>query len=119
MGIEVVQVDLPFGTMHLMGMLRIVDRDLAIAWPTRFAHRGVEALKRRGYQIAFIPNEMEALRGQSFNFVTLGPREILMAAGNPITQTFYQSLGIVCHTTVVDELAKAAGAIGCLGLTIK
>jgi N-dimethylarginine dimethylaminohydrolase len=31
MDVATVQVDLPFGTMHLMGMLRIVDRDLAIA----------------------------------------------------------------------------------------
>lgn len=30
-GVEVIQVDLPYGTMHLMGVLRIVDRDLAIA----------------------------------------------------------------------------------------
>jgi N-dimethylarginine dimethylaminohydrolase len=100
--------------MHLMGMLRIVDRDLALAWPTRFVHRGVEALKQRGFRVAFIPDEAEAVHGMALNFVALGPREILMATGNPITQTFYESLGIVCHTVAVDELAKAAGAIGCL-----
>ena len=33
-------VDLPWGAMHLMGMLRIADRDLAIAWPGRLAVRG-------------------------------------------------------------------------------
>ncbi len=114
MGVEVIQVDLPYGTMHLMGMLRIVDHDLALVWPTRFVHRGVEALKQRGFQVAFIPDEAEAIHGMALNFVTLGPREILLAAGNPITQTFYKSLGITCRTVAVDELAKAAGAIGCL-----
>lgn len=114
MGIETIVVDLPFGTMHLMGMLRLADRDLAIAWPTRFAHRGVKALKKRGFKVAFIPDEAEAAHGKAFNFVTLAPRHILMAAGNPVTQTFYESLGITCHTVVVDELGKAAGAIGCL-----
>jgi N-dimethylarginine dimethylaminohydrolase len=114
MGVATVQVDLPFGTMHLMGMLRIVDRDLAIAWPTRLAHRAVDALRERGYQVTFLPDEAEARQGFAFNFVTLGPREILMATGNPATQKFYERLGIICRTTPVDELGKAAGAIGCL-----
>jgi N-dimethylarginine dimethylaminohydrolase len=114
MGVEVIQVDLPFGTMHLMGMLRFFDRDLAIAWPKRLVHKGVDALKARGYQVVFTPDEREAAYGKAFNFVTLGPRQILMAAGNPQTQAFYESLGVTCHPVPVDELGKAAGAIGCL-----
>jgi arginine deiminase len=114
MGVEVVQVDMPFGTMHLMGMLRIVDRDLAIAWPTRFVHRGVEALRERGYRVLFLPDERESRDSHAFNFVTLGPRRILMPAGNPQTQAFYEANGITCDTVAVDELSKAAGAIGCL-----
>lgn len=114
MGAEVVQVDLPYGSMHLMGMLRIADKDLALAYPTRLVHRGIEALKRCGYQVAFIPASDELVKGASFNFVSVGPREILMAAGNPVSQTFYESLGIRCHTVDVSELRKAAGAIGCL-----
>ncbi len=114
MKVDVIQVDLPYGTMHLMGMLRFADRDLAIAWPKRFVHKGIEALKERGYQIAFIPDEMEGADGKALNFVTLGRREILMAAGNPNTQAFCEDLGITCHVVEVDELGKAAGAIGCL-----
>jgi N-dimethylarginine dimethylaminohydrolase len=114
MGITTIQVDLPYGTMHLMGMLRIVDRDLAIAWPTRLAVRAVEALRRRGYQVIFVPDAHEAIHGSALNIVTLGPRAVLMAAGNPTTQAFYERHGIACHTVAVDELAKAAGAIGCL-----
>lgn len=113
-GVEVIQVDLPFGTMHLMGMLRIVDRDLAIAWPTRLAVRAVEALRARGYEVAFLPDTREALAGAALNIVTLGPRMIVMAADNPATQAFYEGLGITCVTVAVDELAKAAGAAGCL-----
>jgi len=114
MDVEVIRVDLPYGSMHLMGMLRLVDRELAIAWPTRFVHRGVETLKAHGFQVGFIPDEAEAIRGMALNIVTLGPRQILMAAGNPKTQAFYEDLGISCHTVEVDELGKAAGAIGCL-----
>ena len=114
LGVETVVVDLPFGSMHLMGMLRIVAEDLAIGWPTRLAHRGVNALRERGYRVAWLPDEAEAKRGKAFNFVTLGPKKILMAANCPKTEAFYDSLGLECHTVAVAELAKAAGAIGCL-----
>ena len=114
MGAEVVQVDLPYGSMHLMGMLRIADKDLGLAYPNRLVHRGVEALKHCGYKVGFVPDTEELINGSALNFVCLGPREILMPAGNPKTQSFYESLGINCHTLDVSELRKAAGAIGCM-----
>jgi N-dimethylarginine dimethylaminohydrolase len=114
LGIRVIQVDIPVGMMHLMGTLRFVDQDLAIAWPGRLAVAAVEALQGHGYQVVFLPDESEARQGMALNFVTLGPRKIIMPAGNPKSQAFYENLGIVCQTVQVDELLKAAGAIGCL-----
>ena len=114
MGIRMIKVDLPFGSMHLMGMLRIVDRNLAIVWPSRFVHRGVDALRERGFHVAMLPENEEVRRGAAFNFVSIAPRTIVMAAGNPRTQAWFEQYGITCITTPVDELAKAAGAIGCL-----
>lgn len=114
MGIEVVRVGLPYGTMHLMGQLRFADRDLAIAWPGRVPYAAVEALRSRGYAILFLPSEEEAVQGFALNFVTLGPRSILMTAGNPVTQAFYEDAGINCYTVEMEELLKAAGGIGCL-----
>lgn len=117
-GVETISVDMPFGTMHLMGMLRIADRDLAIAWPRRTPHRAVTALRERGYAVAFLPapdscaDEVQANR--ALNFVTLGPRRILMPAGNHATRAWYESLGIEVTETPVTELRKAAGAVGCL-----
>ncbi len=113
-GVEVILVDLPYGTMHLMGQLRFLDRDLAVAWPGRIAFAAVEVLRARGYTVRFFPDEREALAGAAHNFVTLGPRRILMPAGNPLTQRFYEEAGVECVTVEVGELHKAAGAIGCL-----
>ncbi len=113
-GVETIVVDLPIGTMHLMGILRFLDENVAIAWPYRLAWAAVDALRERGYEVLFIPDEGEASNGSALNFVTLGPREILMAAGNPVTQRFYESQGVKCHTVDISELAKAAGGIGCL-----
>ena len=114
MGVRVTKVDLPAGSMHLMGMMRIFDKDLAIGWPTRIPWAAVDALKEEGYAVHYLPSLDEPLATFAFNIVTIGPREIAMAANSPVTQAFYESLGIKCHTVKVDELGKAAGAIGCL-----
>jgi arginine deiminase len=114
MDVEVIQMGLPYGTMHLMGQLRFADRDLAVAWPGRVPYAAVEALRDRGSQVLFLPDEGEAMRGMALNFVTLGPRSVLMPAGNPITRSFYEGEGINCETVQIDELVKAAGGIGCL-----
>lgn len=114
MGAEVVAVDLPFGSMHLMGLLRIVDRQLAIAWPRRTPYAAVTALRDAGYTVVFVPEGEETRHRRAFNFVTLGPRRILMTEGTPDTRAFYESHGIECITTPASELGKAAGAIGCL-----
>lgn len=114
MGVDVLPVGLPHGAMHLMGTLRFPDRDLAIAWYGRVPHAAVEALHNRGCRVLFLPETPgEALRA-ALNFVTLGPRRILMPAGFPAAQAFYEAAGISCETVQVDELLKAAGGIGCL-----
>jgi N-dimethylarginine dimethylaminohydrolase len=114
MGVEVVQVGLPYGAMHLMGTLRFADRDLAMAWPGRVPYAAVEALRARGYRVLFLPDLEEASRGMALNVVTLGPRRLLMPSGDPETRAFYRAAGIDCLTVAVDELIKAAGGIGCL-----
>ena len=113
-GVTLAAADMPVGTMHLMGMLRIADRDLAIAWPRRTPHRAVDALRERGYEVGFLPAEDEAQANRGLNFVTLGPRRILMPAGNPGMRDFYESLEIDVAETPMAELRKAAGAVGCL-----
>ena len=114
MGVEAIIIDLPVGTMHMMGTMRIVSENTAIARHFRFVHRGVEALQRCGYRVEFLPESRDTQEGKAFNFVTLGRNEILMPANNPEAQAFYESLDVTCRTVPVDELSKAAGAVGCL-----
>lgn len=83
LGIEVIAVNMPFGTMHLKGMLRMADADLAIAWPRRTPFSAVAALRTRGVEVAFLPYEDEAQANRGMNFITLGPRPILTARSPP------------------------------------
>ncbi len=113
-GVDTLAVDMPYGTMHLMGMLRFADRDLAIAWPRRTPHVAVLALRGHGYEVAFLPETDDSSMNRAMNFVTLGPRRILMNAGYGEIQSFFEGLGITCVTVEARELIKAAGGFGCL-----
>jgi N-dimethylarginine dimethylaminohydrolase len=114
LGIDLVAVDMPFGCMHFMGMLRIVDRDLAICWPRRTPHRCVTLLRELGYRVVFPDFRDDQASHRGINFVTLGPRRILMVAGLDALRDEYEKLGIECLTCPTDELARAAGNVGCL-----
>lgn len=113
-GCETIAVDLPYGTMHFMGMLRIPDHNLAICWPRRTPLATAKALMDRGYEVVCPPFEDDADSYRAMNFVTLASRKIMMAAGLPKFQSFFEDLGIDCIPVPTDELSKAAGNIGCL-----
>jgi N-dimethylarginine dimethylaminohydrolase len=113
-GIELIAVDSPFGIMHFMSLLRIVDRNLAICWPRRTPHRTVRVLQERGYEVVFPPFADDPASYRGINFVTLGPRRILMVGGVPSVQDYFEEMGVECLTTPTDELTKAAGNVGCL-----
>ncbi len=114
MGVTTLPFDMPFGAMHLMGMLRFADRNLAIAWPRRTPHGLVMALRERGHEVAFLPETDDLAMNRGLNFVTLGPRKILMNGGYDEIQSFYEGLGVECVTVAARELVKAAGGFGCL-----
>jgi N-dimethylarginine dimethylaminohydrolase len=114
MGVGSIVTELPPGSMHLMGNLRIADKDLAICRPNRGSDATQVALRENGFSLHFAPDEVEISVGLSMNFVTLGPRKILTADGNPKTQAFYEDLGLECYRIDISEVTKAAGGIGCL-----
>ncbi len=114
MGVEVVRVGLPYGTMHLLGTVNFADRDLVVAWPGRVPHRAVRLLRARGFEVLWLPDEEEARQGMALNFVALGPRRVLMPANCPRTQAVYRAAGIECVEVESGELIKAAGGMGCL-----
>ena len=114
MGLEVIRVELPYGTMHLLGTLNFADRDLAVAWSGRVPFKAVQALRERDFEMLWLPDEEEAVKGMALNFVTLRPRCVLMPANCPKTSSVYKASGIKCIEVDISEFIKAAGGIGCL-----
>lgn len=114
LGVRTIEVDLSQEAMHLMGQVRIVDRDLAFVVDGHTPWFAIIALRDLGYDVHTFPSRDEMRDGMAHNFVTLAPRRILMAAGNPRSQSFYEELGVACRTVDIRELTRAAGGIGCL-----
>lgn len=113
-GIEVIKVGLPIGSMHLMGVLRFLSSEKAIIWTGRTPYLAVEALKDRGYDVLFAPDLEEAKTGMALNFVTLDSNKILMPGGNPTTRKYLENQGVDCLEVDISELSKAAGGIACM-----
>jgi N-dimethylarginine dimethylaminohydrolase len=111
---EVVRVGLPYGAMHLDGLLGILDRDLAVVWPRRTPYAAVLALRERGFRLLEVEDEREAQERLPMNCVALAPGEVLMPAGGNLLQAAYESAGVTCHTVEIGELIKAGGGVHCM-----
>ena len=111
---EVEIVQLPYGCGHLDGMVNLVDRDLAVIYPTQLPWRVYELLRARGYRFLDVPDVAEARHGMALNMVPLEPGVVVMPAGNPITRAALQDAGVTCLEAEVDELMKGAGSVHCM-----
>lgn len=114
-GVEQVEiVQLPYGCGHLDGMLNIIDRDLALVYPTQLPWRIYELLKARGFRFIDVPDAGEARHGMSMNMVPLAPGVVVMPSGNPITKSILEAAGVTVLEAEVDELMKGAGSVHCM-----
>jgi N-dimethylarginine dimethylaminohydrolase len=111
---DVVRVQLPWGAMHLDGLLNILDNDLAVVWPRRTPFPVVRTLMERGFRIIEVEDEHEAHHRLPMNFVALEPGRIVMPSGAPGMRARYEEAGVTCVEVDVGELIKAGGGIHCM-----
>jgi len=115
MDVLVEQVALPrTGVQHLLGVVNLLDHDLAAINGARSDGALLNRLEALGIGAVVVPPGEELLDRRSNNFVTLAPREVVMPARCPATRTQLEARGVVCHELEVSEYIKAAGALGCL-----
>lgn len=116
---EVVRVQLPWGAMHLDGLLSILDNDLAAVWPRRTPFPAVQALIEREFRIIEVEDEHEAHHRLPMNLVTLEPGKVLMPTNAPNMREKYERAGIECLEVDVSELIKAGGGLHCMTAFLK
>jgi len=115
---EVIPVPLPHWTgpddcLHLMSILSVVDRDLAVVYsrlmPVPFRQR----LLAHGFTLVEVPDE--EYDSMACNVLALGPRQCVMLAGNPITQARLAAAGARVATYAGSDISvKGSGGPTCL-----
>jgi N-dimethylarginine dimethylaminohydrolase len=116
---QVVRVGLPYGAMHLDGLVNFPDRDCAVVWPQRTPLKIVETLRRRGFRILEVKDEHEAFHKLPLNFVGLRPGLILLPTDCQTMQPIYEGAGIACDLVDISELIMAGGGIHCMTAFLK
>jgi N-dimethylarginine dimethylaminohydrolase len=109
---DVIAAEVGQGVQHLLGVVNPVDEKSACVLTRHMTPSLREAL--RGWRLIELESDEETEDRRAMNFVTLGPRKILMPAHCPRTRERYEREGIACIEVEVSEYIKAAGAIGCL-----
>ncbi len=114
LGITVIRVGLKPGTMHLMGVVRFLDRDLAVVRGALVPDRILRILKDRGVRVLEADDEQELRLGQALNVVPLDRRRVVMPSGQRRTRKILEAGGVEVVEVEISELAKAAGGIACM-----
>lgn len=102
---------LPYGAMHLDGLLNFAAPDLAVVWPRRTPGNVVRVLHERGVRILHLLDEPETHDCLPGNFVAVAPNRVLMPTGAPRQQAIYEDAGVTCIEVAVSELICAGGGI--------
>jgi N-dimethylarginine dimethylaminohydrolase len=117
-GVSVVPVELPYFTgpeacLHLLSLISVVDRDLAVVYPPLLSVPFWEYLQMRGFRLVEVPEiEFETMGP---NVLALAPGKCLMLKGNPITEQRLIDAGCKVQTYRGHEISlKAEGGPTCL-----
>jgi N-dimethylarginine dimethylaminohydrolase len=114
LGVDVISVDLPAAVQHLLGVVNLADARLAVVHGGRVTPEIHGVLAEQGIERLVLPPDEELSWGRGLNFVTLGPRRLVMPAGCPGIERRLRAAGLQVHTCDVGEYLKAAGGLGCL-----
>ena len=108
---QIVRLQLPYGAVHLDGVLSLVDRDLALVRFRETPLPAVEALRDHGFRILEVPSEDRHMPG---NVVALAPGHLVMPASNPHTKRLLEEAGCTVVKVEMREIQKSGGAMHCM-----
>jgi arginine deiminase len=115
---EVIPVQLPYWTgpqdcLHLLSVISIVDKDLAVVHSRLMPVPFRERLLERGFQFVEVPDEEYGSLG--CNVLAMAPRQCVMLNGNPITQKRLEEAGAQVWTYAGQDISfKGTGGPTCL-----
>ena len=103
----------PGDVFHLMSMISPVDADLAVIFAPLMPVPFLEQLGTRGMEFVDVPHAEFGTMGA--NVLAIAPRECIMVAGNPITQSRLEAAGARVHAYRGENISvKGEGGPTCL-----
>ena len=117
-GVDVFSFDLPHyegpgAVLHLMSVLSPIDKDLAVVYEPLAPVRLLQFLESRGIKWLTV-SEKEMLT-QGSNILAVGPRKVILAAGNPEIEKKLREYGVEVHLFDGQNVAvKGDGGPTCL-----
>jgi len=115
---EVIVVPLPHwrgpcACLHLMGLISLVDVDLAVVYSPLLPVFMREWLIARGYELIEVPDEEHTTL--ACNVLALSPRRCMMVKGNPVTRRLLENAGATVIEYDGREISlKGSGGPTCL-----
>jgi N-dimethylarginine dimethylaminohydrolase len=116
-GVDVVGLDLPHfrgsgEVLHLMSVISMLDRDLALVYAPLAPVRLLQLLSEHGVRAIEVPDDELDTLGP--NVVALAPRVALAVDGNPRTRRRMEQAGVEVTHYAGAELSKGEGGPTCL-----
>ena len=110
---ELIVVDLPPPVFHLMGIISLIDHNLAVINSQMLPEPFRQWLIARGFKLLDVPaSESKTL---ACNILTLAPRKCILLSGNPQTERMLRDEGVEVWTYSGEEISlKGSGGPTCL-----
>ncbi len=118
LGVSTLSVPLPYFRgpdvcLHLMSLVSIVDRDLAVVYSRLLSLPFRRELERRGF--AFVEVDDGEFASMGTNVLAIAPRHCVMLEDNPVTRSRLERAGCVVETYKGNEIShNAEGGPTCL-----
>ena len=115
--VDVVALDLPHfrgagEVLHLMSVISMLDRDLALVYPPLAPVRLLQLLSEHGVRTIEVPDDELDTLGP--NVLALAPRVAVAVEGNPRTRRRMEQAGVEVTLYAGAELSKGDGGPTCL-----
>jgi len=113
-GVETLTTRLPAGIQHLLGILQIIDKRLALVRTDIAPKRLLNILRKKKFSIIKVAETEEVQVRQGMNVVTIKPRIIIMPAHCPGLKRLYLASGITVAAEIeIGQLLNGGGGLAC------
>jgi N-dimethylarginine dimethylaminohydrolase len=111
--VDCITIDTKIPTQHLLGILQIVDNNLAFVRDKYCPKKLIKYLEQHFFKVVRVPESDEIINKQALNIVTIKPKVILIPSDCPNTRLLFESHGIKVLTSEISEIRKGVGGIAC------